>query len=218
MSGKHSYVPVTAADYRLLAERRLPRFLFDYIDGGASREETMAANQRDFGRWQLRQRVLRDVSRVDTATHMGGVQVSMPLALAPIGMAGMMARRGEVLGARAAEAAGVPFTVSTVGICPLEEVNAAVRQPCWFQLYMLRDRSLVESLLERAATGGCGTLLFTVDLAVTGMRLRDVQNGALGGVPMAFSFRLPAERISAASATELCRSLIRNRERMRSIR
>lgn len=185
MSGKRNYVPVTAADYRRLAERRLPRFLFDYIDGGASREETMAANQQDFGRWQLRQRVLRDVSRVDTATQMGGVQVSMPLALAPIGMAGMMARRGEVLGARAAEAAGVPFTVSTVGICPLEEVNAAVRQPCWFQLYMLRDRSLVETLLERAGAGGCSTLLFTVDLAVTGMRLRDVQNGALGGVPLA---------------------------------
>ena len=113
MSGKHSYVPVTASDYRRLARKRLPRFLFDYIDGGASREETMAANQRDFGRWRLRQRVMCDVSSVDTGANIGGRQMSMPLALAPIGMAGMMARRGEVLGARAAEAAGIPFTVST---------------------------------------------------------------------------------------------------------
>ena len=149
MSGKHSYVPVTASDYRRLARKRLPRFLFDYIDGGASREETMAANQRDFGRWRLRQRVMCDVSSVDTGANIGGRQMSMPLALAPIGMAGMMARRGEVLGARAAEDAGVPFTVSTVGICPLEEVNAAVSQPCWFQLYMLRDRDLVEARSRR---------------------------------------------------------------------
>jgi len=190
MPRKRTYVAVTAADYRRLAEKRLPRFLFDYIDGGASREETMAANQSDFGRWQLRQRVMRDVSAVDTRTEMGGRQVSMPLALAPIGMAGMMARRGEVLGARAAEAAGVPFTVSTVGICPLEEVNAAVREPCWFQLYMLRDRKLVEALLERAQAGGCSTLLFTVDLAVTGMRFRDVQNGMLGGAPLAKAMQL----------------------------
>jgi L-lactate dehydrogenase (cytochrome) len=190
MPRKRTHVAVTAADYRRLAEKRLPRFLFDYIDGGASREETMAANQGDFGRWQLRQRVMRDVSAVDARTEMGGRQVSMPLALAPIGMAGMMARRGEVLGARAAEAAGVPFTVSTVGICPLEEVNAAVREPCWFQLYMLRDRPLVEALLERARAGGCNTLLFTVDLAVAGMRFRDVQNGMLGGAPLAKAMQL----------------------------
>jgi L-lactate dehydrogenase (cytochrome) len=192
MYGKHGYVPVTAPDYRRLARRRLPRFLFDYIDGGASREETMAANQRDFGRWRLRQRVMCDVSDVDTSADIGGRQMSMPLGLAPIGMAGMMARRGEVLGARAAEAAGIPFTVSTVGICPLEEVNASVSQPCWFQLYMLRDRALVEALLERARAGGCDTLLFTVDLAVTGMRFRDVRNGMLGGAPLAKARQLLA--------------------------
>lgn len=192
MSAKHTYVPVTAPDYRLLARKRLPRFLFEYIDGGASREETMAANQQDFGRWRLRQRVMRDVSNVDTAVNIGGQQLGMPLALAPIGMAGMMARRGEVLGARAAEAVGIPFTVSTVGICPLEEVNASVNQPCWFQLYMLRDRDLVEALLERASAGGCSTLLFTVDLAVTGMRFRDVRNGMLGGAPLAKARQLLA--------------------------
>ena len=192
MPGNRSYVPVTAPDYRRLARKRLPRFLFDYIDGGASREETMAANQGDFGRWRLRQRVMCDVSNVDTGANIGGRQLSMPLALAPIGMAGMMARRGEVLGARAAEAMGVPFTVSTVGICPLEEVNASVSQPCWFQLYMLRDRDLVEALLERARAGGCRTLLFTVDLAVTGMRFRDVRNGMLGGAPLAKAKQLLA--------------------------
>jgi L-lactate dehydrogenase (cytochrome) len=192
MSGKHSYVPVTAPDYRRLARKRLPRFLFDYIDGGASREETMAANQRDFGRWRLRQRVMRDVSDVDTGADIGGRRMSMPLALAPVGMAGMMARRGEVLAARAAEVTGIPFTVSTVGICPLEEVNAAVSEPCWFQLYMLRNRDLVEALLERARAGGCTTLLFTVDLAVTGMRFRDVRNGMLGGAPLARARQLLA--------------------------
>lgn len=192
MSRKHSDVPVTATDYRRLARMRLPRFLFDYIDGGASREETMAANQRDFGRWHLRQRVMRDVSRVDTSTTVAGRTLSMPLALAPVGMAGMMARRGEVLAARAAAAAGVPFTVSTVGICPLEEVNAAVNHPCWFQLYMLRDRELVDVLMNRARDGGCETLLFTVDLAVTGMRFRDVQNGMLGGAPLAKAKQLLA--------------------------
>jgi L-lactate dehydrogenase (cytochrome) len=105
-------------------------------------------------------------------------------------MAGMMARRGEVLGARAAANAGVPFTLSTVGICPVEEVNAAVPDPCWFQLYMLRDRGIVEALLQRAASAGCDTLLFTVDLAVTGMRHRDAQNGMLGGAPLAKAMQL----------------------------
>ena len=185
MKRPRSIVPVTADDYRRLAARRLPRFLFDYIDGGAGEEQTLAANRSDFHAFHLRQRVLRDVSRVDTSTTLCGQQASMPLALAPVGLAGMMARRGEVLGARAAQAAGVPFSLSTVGVCPLEEVNAAVDRPCWFQLYMVRDRGLVEALLQRAETGGCEVLLFTVDLAVTGMRHRDTQGGMLGGAPLA---------------------------------
>ncbi|MGD2128201.1 MAG: L-lactate dehydrogenase [Lysobacterales bacterium] len=185
MKKPRSFVPVTAEDYRRLAARRLPRFLFDYVDGGAGEEQSMAANRVDFRRFQLRQRVMRDVSEVDTSTVLCGRRASMPLALAPIGMAGMMARRGEVQAARAAESAGVPFTLSTVGICPVEEVSAAVREPCWFQLYMLRDRGLVRSLLERAAGRGCETLLFTVDLAVVGMRHRDRQAGMLGEAPLA---------------------------------
>jgi L-lactate dehydrogenase (cytochrome) len=179
--GTYNVTPVTAGDYRRLAEKRLPRFLFDYVDGGAGDEQSMRANTDDFSSIRLRQRVMRDVSRVDTGTNLFGQALSMPLILAPVGLAGMMRRRGEVQGARAAESAGVPFTTSTVGICPIEEVNAAVDVPAWFQLYMLRDRELVQALLERAQASGCTTLVFTVDLAVTGPRHRDTRNGMLGG-------------------------------------
>jgi L-lactate dehydrogenase (cytochrome) len=171
--------PVTASDYRRLAEKRLPRFLFDYVDGGANDELTMRFNAADFGRYRLRQTVMRNVSRIDSRTEVCGQAARMPLVLAPIGLAGMMARRGEVLAARAAEAAGIPFTTSTVGICSLEEVHAATGQPFWFQLYMLRDRDLVLRLLERAKAAACPTLVFTVDLAVVGMRHRDVRNGMM---------------------------------------
>lgn len=177
----YDVIPVSVEDYRQRARRRLPRFLFDYIDGGCNDEATMAANMRDFSSIHLKQRVLRDVSEIDTSTTLAGHAASMPIALAPVGMAGMMARRGEVQGARAAKQAGIPFTTSTVGICPVEEVQAAINQPFWFQLYMLRDRTVVETLLARASAAGCDTLVFTVDLAVAGMRLRDYRNGMLGG-------------------------------------
>jgi L-lactate dehydrogenase (cytochrome) len=179
--GTYRVTPVTALDYRRLAEKRLPRFLFDYIEGGANEEDTLAANVADFRRFNLKQRVMCDVGNIDTSTILSGQPASMPLALAPIGFAGMMARRGEVLGARGASAAGIPFTTSTLGICPLEEVQAAVDAPFWFQLYMLRDRDLVASLLERAQAAGCETLMFTVDLAVAGLRHRDTRNGVMGG-------------------------------------
>ncbi len=172
--------PATAADYRRLAERRLPRFLFDYVDGGANDEVTLAANVADFQRIRLRQRVLRDVSAIDTSTVLAGQPVSMPLVLAPIGMAGLMARRGETQAVRAADAAGIPFTLSTVGICPIEEVRAASATPFWFQLYMIRDREFVLRLLGRARAAGCTTLAFTVDLPVAGMRHRDTRNGIVG--------------------------------------
>jgi L-lactate dehydrogenase (cytochrome) len=176
---KHVLNPVTSADYRRLAERRLPRFLFDYIDGGANEEITMAANSADFSHYQLKQRVMRDVGSVDTGTRLLGKAYDMPLALAPVGMAGLFSRRGEVLGARAALKNGVPFTLSTVGICSLEEIRTATGEPCWFQLYMLKDRAIVEKLLERAVASGCDTLIFTVDLAVPGMRHRDWRNGMI---------------------------------------
>lgn len=169
--------PVTSADYRELARRRLPRFLFDYLDGGAGEEQTLAANARDWSQLSLRQRVLVDVEGVDTASTLAGEAVALPLALAPIGLGGLMARRGETQAVRAASAAGVPFTLSTVGICSLEEVAAAATAPFWFQLYWLRDRGIVQALLERAWAAGCRTLVFTIDLPVPGMRHRDPRNG-----------------------------------------
>ena len=175
----HLHLPATAADLRLRAQARLPRFLFDYVDGGATDEQTLRANEADWARVTLRQRVLVDVDGVDTRTTLAGQPCSLPLALAPIGLAGLMARRGEVQAARAAQTVGVPFTLSTVGICPLDEVQRAVVRPTWFQLYMLRDRGIVEALLQRAWAAGCRTLVFTVDLPTSGMRHRDTRNGML---------------------------------------
>jgi L-lactate dehydrogenase (cytochrome) len=172
-------IPATALDYRHLAERRLPRFLFDYIDGGANDERTLASNVDDFGKVLIKQRVLRDVDSIDTTTTLAGMPSAMPVALAPIGLAGMFNTRGEVQGVRAANAAGVPFTLSTVGICGIEEVRAASGAPFWFQLYMIRDRSAIEEMLSHAWNQGCTTLVFTVDLATMGLRHRDTRNGML---------------------------------------
>lgn len=177
--------PAGYTDYRRLAEQRLPRFLFDYVDGGANSEHTLAANTHDFTRLQLRQRVLKDVSQLSTRTELFGQTLSMPLALAPLGMAGLLARRGEVQAAKAAASAGVPFCVSTVGVCAIEEVNAAVTRPSWFQLYMLRDRDVVSRTLERAQRAGSDTLLFTVDLPVAGVRQRDTRNAMLANTSKA---------------------------------
>ena len=172
-------LPATTLDYRRLAERRLPRFLFDYIDGGANDEITLANNVGDFQKIRIRQRVLIDVSNTDTLTQLAGEPADMPVVLAPVGMAGLYARRGEVQAVRAANAKNVPFTLSTVGICPLDEVRAAASKPFWFQLYMIRDRATVRNLLERAMGAGCTTLVFTIDLPLAGMRHRDTRNGML---------------------------------------
>jgi L-lactate dehydrogenase (cytochrome) len=181
--------PATVSDFRHLAESRLPRQLFDYIDGGAVDEITLAANHADFGRFMLRQRVLRDVSNVTTNSELFGQPVSMPVALAPVGLAGLFRRRGETQAVRAAEAAGVPFTLSTVGLCSLEEVKAASTKPFWFQLYMMRDRGYVRELLQRARNVGVETLVFTVDLAVVGSRYRDRRNGMGGGLSVGARLR-----------------------------
>lgn len=180
--GTLQLAPATVSDYRRLAEARLPRQLFDYIDGGAVDERTLAANREDFAHVQLRQRVLRDVSTVSTAVEIAGRRAAMPVVLAPVGLAGLMRRRGEVQAARAAAAAGVPFCLSTVGLCSLEEVRAATDAPFWFQLYMMRDRGHVRELLQRAKAVGVDTLVFTVDLAVVGSRYRDTRNGMGGGL------------------------------------
>ena len=179
----------SAGDYRALAQRRLPRFLFDYVDGGAGDEGTLAANVSDLAALRLRQRVLVDVDHVDTGATLAGEDCALPLALAPIGLGGLAARRGEVQAVRATNAAGVPFTLSTVGICPLEEVQAASSASFWFQLYMIRDRGVIEALLARAWAAGCRTLVFTVDLPIPGMRHRDARNGMNAAGPRAALLR-----------------------------
>jgi len=173
-------VPASVSDYRELARRRLPRLMFDYLDGGAFEEATLAANRADFQRLALKQKVLRDVSSLTTATTVFGQDLSLPLILAPVGFSGMMARRGEAQAARAAEKAGIPFTLSTVGICPIEEVRRATTRPFWYQLYMMKDRGIAREILARAAAANCGALVFTVDLPVLGTRYRDLRNGMHG--------------------------------------
>jgi len=177
-------VPASINDYRQLAKKRLPRQIFDLIDGGALDEVTLEANRAEIRALRLRQRVLRDVSELKIETAVLGQSLKMPVILAPIGLAGLAGRRGEVQGARAAEKAGVPFCLSTVSICSLEEVRRATSAPFWFQLYMMRDRGVVRELLGRAEAAGCGALVFTVDLAVLGPRYRDVRNGLTQGVSL----------------------------------
>ena len=172
--------PASILDYRELARRRLPRQLFDYIDGGAYDECSLRANVQDLQGVRLRQRVLRDVSEINLATTLAGLTMALPVVLGPVGLAGMFARRGEVQAARAARDAGIVFCESTVSICPMHEVHAAVGSAFWFQLYVLRDRGYATELLQRAQALGCEVLVFTVDLAVMGARYRDTRNGMSG--------------------------------------
>ncbi|WP_016746838.1 L-lactate dehydrogenase [Rhizorhabdus wittichii] len=169
------------ADFRRIARSRIPPLIFDYFEGGAGDEMTIHENETAFAAVRLPQRVMVDMSAVETAGDLLGEACSMPLALAPIGFAGLMCRRGETQAARAAEAAGVPFCLSANAICSVEEVAQAARRPFWFQLYMMRDRDVVVDLLRRAWDGGCRTLVFTVDLAVPGIRRRDIRNDLFGG-------------------------------------
>ena len=168
------------SDYRELARRRLPRFLFEYIDGGSYAETTLGRNVSDLRDVALCQRVLRDVSDIDLSTTLFGQEVSLPVALAPVGLAGMNARRGEVQAARAAAAFGVPFTLSTVGACSIGEVAAGSPTPFWFQLYMIRDRAFMADLLDLAEQAKCPALVFTVDMPVPGSRYRDYHSGLAG--------------------------------------
>jgi len=167
-------------DYRELARRRIPHFLFEYIDGGSYDEVTLCWNVQDLRRIAFRQRVMTDVSTLDLTTELFGQALNLPIALGPIGLAGLTARRGEIQAAKAAEAAGIPFCLSTLSVCSLAEVTQAVSRPIWFQLYMIRDRAFMRDLLAEARELGCSALLFTVDLAVPGSRYRDARSG-LGG-------------------------------------
>jgi L-lactate dehydrogenase (cytochrome) len=172
--------PATVSDYRELARRRLPRQLFDYIDGGAYEEATMSANVADLGEVLLRQVVMRDVSDRDPSVEVLGQRLALPVILAPVGLGGMFAPRAEVQAAQAAESMGVPFIESTVSICSIEEVAKAKSTPPWFQLYVMRDRGYAEDLMSRAAAVGAPVLVLTIDLAVVGARHRDARN-AIGG-------------------------------------
>lgn len=172
--------PATVLDYRELARRRLPRQLFDYIDGGAYEEATMRANVRDLERVLLRQVVMRDVSVRDHSVEVLGQRLALPVILAPVGLGGMFARRAEVQAARAAEIVGVPFAESTLSICSIEEVARATSRPPWFQLYVMRDRGYAEELMGRAQAVASPVLVLTVDLAVVGARHRDVRNAVVG--------------------------------------
>jgi L-lactate dehydrogenase (cytochrome) len=172
-------------DYRVAAEARLPRFLFEYIDGGAFAESTLAHNVADLSELPLKQRILGGVGETDVSTTLFGQKTSLPVALAPVGLAGLIARRGEIQAARAAIRAGVPFTLSTVSVCTLEEVSRSVEGPFWFQLYVMRDRGFMHAMLERAKAAGCTALQFTVDMPVPGIRYRDMRSGLSGGGPLA---------------------------------
>ena len=170
--------PITCnEDLRRLAMRRAPRAIFDYVDRGSYDEATLRGNRADFDALKLRQRVMIDVDRRTLATTMLGEPVAMPVALAPTGLTGILHPDGEILAARAAQAFGVPFTLSTMSICSIEAVAAAVEKPFWFQLYVMRDRGFAASLIERAKAAGCSALMLTADLQIQGQRHRDIKNG-----------------------------------------
>lgn len=170
----------SANDYRKAAKRRVPPFMFHYADGGSYAEHTLNRNVSDLSDIALRQRVLKDMSELNTEIELFGEKLSMPVALAPVGALGMYARRGEVQAAKAADNKGIPFTLSTVSICPIEEVTPAINRPMWFQLYVLKDRGFMKNALERAKAAGCSTLVFTVDMPTPGARYRDMHSGMSG--------------------------------------
>src|SRR6202167_4285773 len=165
------------ADLRALARARVPRAIFEYADRGSYDELTIARNRSDLQKMEFRQRVLRDVSAVSVASTMVGMPVTMPLAIAPTGLTGPFYGDGEIHGARAALAFGIPFTLSTLSICSIEDVAQAVKKPFWFQVYLMKDRGFNQELIARARAAQCSALLLTVDLQVQGLRRRDLKNG-----------------------------------------
>ena len=164
-------------DLRQAARRKVPRAFFDYAEAGSYSQETLRANREDLERIKLRQRVLVDVSQRDLSTTIIGEKASLPLALAPIGLCGMQHGDGEILACRAAQAAGIPFTLSTMSICAIEDVARAVAAPFWFQLYVMKDRGFIRALIERASAAKCSALVLTLDLQVLGQRHCDIRNG-----------------------------------------
>jgi len=170
--------PITCVeDLRRLAAKRVPRMFYDYADAGSWTESTYRANEEDFRAIQFRQRVALDIEKRSLATKMVGIDAAMPVALAPTGLTGMQHADGEILAARAAEKFGVPFTLSTMSICSIEDVAANTTRPFWFQLYVMRDRDFVERLIDRAKAAKCSALMLTLDLQILGQRHKDIING-----------------------------------------
>ena len=191
----------SAADYREAARRSLPRFLFDYVDGGANAEQTMKANIADLNQVNLRQRVLKNVSDLSLATEWFGQAAALPVIIGPVGLTGMLARRGEVQAANAAAKRDVPFVLSTVSVCSLEEVTSQCPRPIWFQFYVLKDRAFMRNVLERARSAGVKNLVFTVDMPVPGSRYRDAHSGMSG--PFAAQRRILQAMIKPAWAVDV---------------
>ncbi|PND36070.1 alpha-hydroxy-acid oxidizing enzyme [Paucibacter aquatile] len=164
-------------DLRQLAQKRVPRMFYDYADSGSWTEGTYRANSADFQAIKLRQRVAVNMENRSTVARMVGVDVKMPVAIAPTGLTGMQHADGEILAARAAEKFGVPFTLSTMSICSIEDISAHTKAPFWFQLYVMRDRDFIERLIDRAKAAHCGALVLTLDLQILGQRHKDIKNG-----------------------------------------
>ncbi|MFT4276078.1 MAG: alpha-hydroxy acid oxidase [Rhodopseudomonas sp.] len=175
-------------DLRQIHKRRVPKMFFDYVDHGSYAEETLRANVEDLKRIKFRQRILVDISKRDLATTILGDKYAMPLILAPVGSTGMQHADGEIHACRAAQAAGIPYTLSTMSICSIEDVAANVDKPFWFQLYVMRDRGFAKALIERAIAAKCSALVLTVDLQVIGQRHQDIKNG-MTVPPQLFKFK-----------------------------
>ncbi|MBB3811360.1 alpha-hydroxy acid oxidase [Pseudochelatococcus contaminans] len=199
---------LTIADLKERARRRVPKMFFEYADSGSWTESTYRANEEDFARLKLRQRVLVDMSDRSLKTELVGQSVSMPLALSPTGLTGMQHADGEILAARAAEALGIPFCLSTMSICSIETVAAATTKPFWFQLYVMRDRAFIERLIERAKAARCGALVLTLDLQILGQRHKDLRNGL--SAPPKFT---PRHIWQMATCPGWCLNMLRTKNR-----
>ena len=193
-------------DLRLIAKRRVPRAFFEYADHGSYTQDTLRANRTDLAKIRLRQRVAIDVDRRDLSTSIVGEATSLPFAMAPIGLCGMQIGDGEILACRAAQAAGIPFCLSTMSICSIEDVAAAVDAPFWFQLYVMRDKGFVRDLIERAKAAGCSVLMPTLDLQILGVRYCDVKNGM--SVPPRLTF---ANALDVATKPAWALSILKGR-------
>ena len=201
-------IVTTIEDLRRVAKRRVPRMFYDYCDSGSWTESTYRANEADFAAIKLRQRVAVDMTDRTLATTMAGQAVAMPVALAPTGLTGMQRADGEILAARAAEAAGVPFTLSTMSICSIEDVAEHATKPFWFQLYFMRDRAFNDRLIDRAKAAGCSALVLTLDLQILGQRHKDIRNGL--SAPPRFT---PATLLDLMTKPRWCWHMLQTRRR-----